>query len=51
MDATMCWAFLKLHEYLKATDKHLILSGITEELWATLYRSGLVETLDKDNLF
>jgi sulfate permease, SulP family len=51
MDASMCLALMRLEEFLQATHRHLIISGITEEVWATLKRAGLIEQIGKDNVF
>jgi sulfate permease, SulP family len=51
MDASMCLALMRLDEFLKASHRHLVLSGITQEVWETLRRSGLIEQIGKDNVF
>ncbi len=51
IDATMCYSLLHLHDYLEAKNRHLIISGLTEEAWKILYRAGIVDKLGKDNLF
>lgn len=51
MDASMCFAILRLHEYLKETDCHLVISGVTKEVWRTFHRSGLIRKIGKDNLY
>jgi SulP family sulfate permease len=51
MDASMCFAILSLYEYLKSKKKHLVISGITKELWQVFLKAKLVETIGEDNLF
>lgn len=51
MDASMCFAILRLHNYLKESQRHLVLSGITKEVWRILYRSSLAEKIGTSNLF
>lgn len=51
IDASTCYALMRLHEYLKATKRHLVISGISEEVWQTLYKTKLVRELGADNLF
>jgi len=51
IDASMCFALLRLHEYLRATNRYLVISGITEEVWKVLYRSRIVDEFGRDNLF
>ena len=51
MDASMCFALMRLEEFLKTTKRHLIISGITQEVWETLRRAGLIEQIGKDNVF
>lgn len=51
MDASMCLALLALNETLKSTNRHLVISGITEEVWYVLHRSRLVKELGFDNLY
>jgi len=51
IDATTCFAILRLHSYLKATDRHLVISGLSEEVWNTFYRTGIAEMIHQDNLF
>ena len=51
MDASMCYAILHLAEYLKKTKRHLIISGITNEIWQVFSRSGLIKKIGEANLF
>lgn len=51
IDATSCLALLQLHEYLGKAGRHLILSGMTLEMWDVMSNSGLIKTIGKDNLF
>jgi hypothetical protein len=38
-------------DYLKKTKRHLVISGITEEVWATFERVGVIKKFGRDNLF
>lgn len=51
MDASMCFAILRLHEYLEQTDCHLVISGLTKEIWQTFHRSGIIKKIGKENLY
>ena len=51
MDASMCLAILRLYETLKATHRHLVISGLTEEVWRVFHRAGLVKQIGLDNLY
>ncbi len=51
LDASMCLALMRLDEFLKVTGRYLIISGITQEVWETLQRAGLIEQIGKDNVF
>lgn len=51
MDASMCLAILHLYELLEATGRHLVISGLTEEVWHVFHRTGLVKKIHLDNLY
>lgn len=51
MDASMCLAILHLYETLRATDRYLVISGLTEEVWHVFHRAGLVKQIGFDNLY
>lgn len=51
IDATSCLALLQLHEYLQKAGRHLVLSGMTHEMWDVMSNSGLIRTIGKENLF
>jgi SulP family sulfate permease len=51
MDASMCLAILRLYETLHSTDRYLVISGLTEEVWHVFLRSGLVKQIGLDNLY
>jgi SulP family sulfate permease len=51
MDASMCLAILQLYETLHSTDRYLIISGLTEEVWHVFHRAGLVKKIGLDNLY
>ncbi len=51
MDASMCLAILRLHRYLTSTNRHLIISGLTEGVWQVFHKSQLKKKLGYENLF
>lgn len=51
IDATACLSLMQLHEYMKKGGRHLVLGGMTHEMWDVMSHSGLVEALGKHNLF
>jgi sulfate permease, SulP family len=51
VDASMCLAILKTNDYLKITKRHLIISGISDEVWHTFLKTKLVEKIGSENLF
>lgn len=51
MDASMCFAILRLHQSLKAKGRHFLISGLTEEVWKVFYRAGLVKEIGSDHLY
>lgn len=51
VDASMCLAILKVHDYLRATNRHLVISGISDEVWKVFSRTKVVHTIGSENLF
>lgn len=51
MDASMCLSIQRLHEILQSTGRHLVISGLTEEVWHVFHRAGLVKLIGLDNLY
>lgn len=51
MDASMCLAILHLYETLKSTNRYLVISGLTEEVWHVFHRAGIVKQIGFDNLY
>lgn len=51
MDASMCLAISKLYEMLHSTNRYLLISGLTEEVWQVFHRAGLVKQIGLDNLY
>lgn len=51
MDASMCLAILHLFDTLKSTGRHLVISGLTEEVWHVFHRAGVVKKISLDNLY
>jgi SulP family sulfate permease len=51
MDGSMCLAILHLFQTLQESNRHLVISGLTEEVWQVFHRSGLVKQIGLDNLY
>lgn len=51
VDASMCLAISRLYETLQATHRHLVITGLTEEVWRVFHRAGLVKQIGLDNLY
>lgn len=51
MDASMCLAILRLFDTLKSSQRFLVISGLTEEVWHVFHRAGLVKQIGLDNLY
>ncbi len=51
IDATACLAMQQLYDYLNASGRFLIASGMTQQIWDVLSDSGLVQLIGKRNLF
>lgn len=50
-DASICAAILQLDEYFKQTNRKLLISGISEEVWRVFHKAGIIAALEEDNLF
>lgn len=51
LDATSVLSLLQLHDYLERSKRHLLISGINEEVERVLERSGALQRIGKDNVF
>lgn len=51
IDATTCLALERLHGFLTSSGRHLIMCGMTLQVWEVLSDSGLVQQIGKKNLF
>ena len=51
LDATTCLALKHINEYLKQTNRTLILCGLTQQVWKVLKKSKLMNQIGRDNLF
>ncbi|MEI6241804.1 MAG: SulP family inorganic anion transporter [Chlamydiota bacterium] len=51
VDASIVLAIFRVHEYLRATKRHLIISGLTEEVWHIFSKSGIIKKIGEDNFF
>lgn len=50
-DASICLAILHLHQFLQNRGKHLVISGISPEVWPILFHSHIVDKMGKENFF
>lgn len=51
LDATTVLSLLQLHDYLRKTKRHLLISGINEDVETVLRRSGAYRKIGGDNIF
>ena len=51
IDATTCLALSQLHEYLLLGGRHLVMCGMTQEVWDVMSHSGLIASIGKENLY
>lgn len=51
LDATSVMSLLQLHEYLARSDRHLIVSGISEDVERVLRDSGALDKIGAENIF
>ena len=51
LDASTVMALEALHDYLRKTGRHLIISGCTADVYRVLRNSGLLKQIGKENLF
>lgn len=51
LDASTVLALESLHDYLLETKRHLLISGITDDVRAVLSRSGLLTQIGEENIF
>ncbi|MBN2480000.1 MAG: STAS domain-containing protein, partial [Parachlamydiales bacterium] len=51
VDASICLAILRLNDYLTSTKRHLLISGVTEEVWLIFEKAGVIKQLGKDKVF
>ena len=51
LDASVCLALRMVLRYLRGTERHLILSGVSPEVWKVLEESGLLHEIGEENCF
>lgn len=51
IDASICITILRLNDYLKSTNRYLLISGVTEEVWHIFQKAGLVKEIGRDKIF
>jgi SulP family sulfate permease len=51
LDATTVLSLLQLHDYLRKTKRHLLISGINEDVETVLRRSGARRRIGAENIF
>ncbi|HVU17901.1 MAG TPA: SulP family inorganic anion transporter [Candidatus Didemnitutus sp.] len=51
LDASTAMALESLHDYLRSTGRHLLISGVTEDIQRVLRNSGLLAIIGEENVF
>lgn len=51
LDASVCLALEKICGYLQATNRFLMLTGISPEVWSVLHETGLIQLIGEVNCF
>ena len=51
LDATSVMALEELIGYLRTHDRHLLISGLSKDVYRVLRNSGMVDIVGRDNLF
>lgn len=51
IDATVCLALQRLHDYLRGSGRCLVACGLTPQTWDVLSHAGLIDQIGKENLF
>lgn len=51
VDASICLAILRLNDYLKSTNRYLLICGVTNEVLQIFSKTGVVKQLGKDKIF
>lgn len=51
LDATSVMALEELIHYLRSSGRHLLISGLSKEVYRVLRNSGMVDVVGRDNLF
>jgi sulfate permease, SulP family len=51
LDATAVMSLLQLHDYLRKTGRHLLISGINPDVEHVLRRSGALKAIGTENIF
>lgn len=51
LDASVCLALRQVLDYLKSTNRILMLAGVTSEVYAVLHDSGLLEEIGEEHCF
>jgi len=51
LDATSVMALEELVRFMQAKHRHLLISGVTKDVYRVLKNSGMLDVLDRDNVF
>ena len=51
VDASICLSILRLNDYLKSTNRYLLICGVTDEVFDIFKKSGVVKQLGRDKIF
>jgi len=50
VDASICLSILKINDFLKASSRYLLISGVTPEVYDIFQRSGVIKQLGSENV-
>lgn len=51
IDASICITLDQIHRYLKSTDRILMLSGVSPEVWDVMKKAGLIDQIGEEYVF
>lgn len=51
VDASICYAILSLAEYMQATNRHVVITGVTEDVLAVFKKASIYEKIGAENFF
>lgn len=51
VDASICFALLRLSEYMRATNRHLVITGVTPEVLEVFKKASIYKQIGEENFF